>query len=408
MNTINKEFIIKEFSEFEEYNNLELINLSEDELIKMFNIHCEKYSEDIKAVDIYNKLDNSGILIDSPDGYQLLGDLYKKSPRNIHTVKTNLGKIKVSCDHLLETWEGWKKVSTIPPKSLVLSKHGYIEILSNKITSIEEVYDWEVLHENHRYYCDGISSHNTGKTIVMLNAAKNAQKMGYKIYWYDSENAVDKKLMEEFGIDVSNVWYEPCPTVEAFRHSITNLTNNLIEAQRNGMEIPKVMIFLDSIGNLGTIKENADAQSGSMKEDMTRAKRIKSLFRILMLNMAEVKIPFLYSNHTYKTTDFMAQWKGSGGCLTPGHEVLVNYKNNEFKHIEDLVKGELVETLSGKKEIIETFTFDKNVLEIEFEDGSIITCSEDHRFYLGGDIHNDDSWIRAKDLKSTNTILKVG
>ena len=119
--------------------------------------------------------------------------------------------------------------------------------------------------------------------------------------------------MEQFGIDVSQVWYEPCNTVEGFRHSVTNLTNKLIDAQRSGYSIPKVMVFLDSIGNLGTEKELADAESGSTKEDMTRAKRIKSLFRILMTKMAEVKIPFLYSNHTYKTTDFMAAWKGSGG-----------------------------------------------------------------------------------------------
>lgn len=152
-----------------------------------------------------------------------------------------------------------------------------------------------------------------GKTFVMLCAARNAQKMGYYIYWYDSENAVDKKLMEQFGLDTSRVWYEPCNTVESFRTSTTNLTGKLIDAQRNGMEIPKVMVFLDSIGNLGTIKELTDAEEGNQKEDMTRAKRIKSLFRILMTRMAEVKIPFVYSNHVYKTTDFMAAWVGSGG-----------------------------------------------------------------------------------------------
>jgi RecA/RadA recombinase len=152
-----------------------------------------------------------------------------------------------------------------------------------------------------------------GKTFVMLCAARNAQKMGYYIYWYDSENAVDKKLMEGFGIDTSKVWYEPCNTVETFRTSVTNLTGKLIEAKRSGLGIPKVMIFLDSIGNLGTLKELTDAESGSTKEDMTRAKRIKSLFRILMTRMAEVKIPFIYSNHVYKTTDFMAAWVGSGG-----------------------------------------------------------------------------------------------
>lgn len=152
-----------------------------------------------------------------------------------------------------------------------------------------------------------------GKTFVMLCALRNAQQLGYHSYWFDSENAVDRPLMEKFGIDPSKVFYVPCNTVEEFRTATTNLTGKLIEAKRSGLDIPKVAVFLDSIGNLGTLKELNDAESGSTKEDMTRAKRIKSLFRILMTRMAEVKIPFVYSNHVYKTTDFMAAWVGSGG-----------------------------------------------------------------------------------------------
>lgn len=246
-----------------------------------------------------------------------------------------------------------------------------------------------------------------GKTFVMLSALRNAQSMGYYCYWYDSENAVDKKLMENFGIDTSKVWYEPCNTVESFRTSVTNLTGKLINAKRNGMEIPKVMVFLDSIGNLGTLKELNDAESGSTKEDMTRAKRIKSLFRILMTRMAEVKIPFIYSNHVYKTTDFMAAWVGSGGCLTPGHKVLVDKKTMSYINIEDLKEGDFVETLNGKKEVKDTFEFNKKIIEVEFEDGTIIKCSEEHRFYIGGDIHDNSSWIKAKDLVKGSTILTV-
>jgi len=240
----------------------------------------------------------------------------------------------------------------------------------------------------------------------MLCAARNAQVMGYKLYWYDSENAVDRKLMLQFGIDVSQVWYEPCNTVEGFRHSVYNLTEKLIEAQRNGYEIPKVMVLLDSIGNLGTLKEHADAESGSSKEDMTRAKRIKSLFRILMTRMAEVKIPFLYSNHTYKTTDFHAAWKGSGGCLTPGHKILIDKDSMTYSNIEDLKRGDIVETISGKRFITDTFEFDKSVIEVEFEDGSKLTCSEDHRFYLGGDVLDDNNWVKVKDLLVNDEILK--
>ena len=47
----------------------------------------------------------------------------------------------------------------------------------------------------------------TGKTFLLLNAIKQAQSMGYSIVFYDSENAVDRELVEKFGIDTKNMKY---------------------------------------------------------------------------------------------------------------------------------------------------------------------------------------------------------
>ncbi|NCA96378.1 MAG: DNA recombination/repair protein RecA, partial [Methanomicrobia archaeon] len=41
---------------------------------------------------------------------------------------------------------------------------------------------------------------STGKTFLMLNAAANAQKQGYVVIWYDSENAIDRNTCINFGI----------------------------------------------------------------------------------------------------------------------------------------------------------------------------------------------------------------
>jgi hypothetical protein len=71
------------------------------------------------------------------------------------------------------------------------------------------------------------------------------------------------------------------------------------EAKRNGAELPKIMILLDSAGNLATQKEIDDATSGSDKADMTRAKLLKSAFRILMTKLGICKIPFIFTNNTY-------------------------------------------------------------------------------------------------------------
>ena len=153
----------------------------------------------------------------------------------------------------------------------------------------------------------------TGKTYLILNAVKQAQEMGYSIVFYDSENAVDKKLVEKFGIDPKKFRYEPCNTVQEFRSSVTALTDLLIEQKNKGAELPRVLIILDSAGNLATQKEIDDAKSGSDKADMTRAKLLKSTFRILMTKLGIVKVPFLFTNHTYQTQDLFSRQVGGGG-----------------------------------------------------------------------------------------------
>jgi len=122
----------------------------------------------------------------------------------------------------------------------------------------------------------------TGKTYLILNAIKQAQKQGYSIIFSDSENAVDKSLVEKFGIDPKTFRYEPCNTVQEFRSSVTAITDVLIEQKKKGIKLPKIMVVLDSAGNLATQKEIDDAKSGSSKADMTRAKLLKSTFRIIM------------------------------------------------------------------------------------------------------------------------------
>jgi len=167
-------------------------------------------------------------------------------------------------------------------------------------------------YPNNRAVCLGGPS-GTGKTFLALNAVRQAQEMGYSIIYYDSENAVDRTLVEKFDIDASRFRYEPCNTVQEFRTSITALTDTLIAQKNKGVSLPKIMIVLDSAGNLATQKEIDDAKSGSDKTDMTRAKLMKSTFRIIMTKLGICKIPLLFTNHTYMTIDLFAKQVGSGG-----------------------------------------------------------------------------------------------
>jgi RecA/RadA recombinase len=161
--------------------------------------------------------------------------------------------------------------------------------------------------------CSVAGPSGTGKTYLMLNTVKRAIDMGYSIVYYDSEAAVDREQMQKFGIDTTKVNYQPVNTVQDFRTSVTRITKKMQEAKAAGAELPKVMIILDSAGNLATAKEIEDASSGSDKADMSRSKILKSVFRIIMTPMADLKIPFLFTNHTYLSQSFIPMQIAGGG-----------------------------------------------------------------------------------------------
>ena len=161
--------------------------------------------------------------------------------------------------------------------------------------------------------CSIAGPSGTGKTYLILNSVKGAIDMGYHVIFYDSEAAVDKTTMEKFGIDTTKVNYQPVNTVQEFRQSVTTITKKMQEAKRVGSKLPKMMIILDSAGNLATKKEIDDAVSGNEKSDMTRSKILKSIFRIIMTPLADLKIPFLFTNHTYQTQDFISRQVAGGG-----------------------------------------------------------------------------------------------
>jgi len=198
--------------------------------------------------------------------------------------------------------------------------------------------------------CSIAGPSGTGKTFLVLNSVKRAIEMGYFVIYYDSEAAVDKDQMVKFGIDVSKVNYQPINTVQEFRTSVTTLTSKMQEVKRNGGTTPKIMMILDSAGNLATQKEIDDARSGSEKADMTRSKVLKSIFRIIMTPLADLKIPFIFTNHTYQTQDFISRQVAGGGTGPEYAASIVLY----------LGKAQLKESSGEKAGIIVTAKPNKN------------------------------------------------
>jgi RecA/RadA recombinase len=133
------------------------------------------------------------------------------------------------------------------------------------------------------------------KTAFALLMASSYLKK-YKdsvILFYDSEFGTPKKYFETFNIDMNRVLHTPITDVEQLKHDIMA---QLQELEKDD----KVIIVLDSIGNLASKKEVEDAIEGKSVADMSRAKQIKSLFRMITPHLTIKDIPMVVVNHTYK------------------------------------------------------------------------------------------------------------
>jgi RecA/RadA recombinase len=158
----------------------------------------------------------------------------------------------------------------------------------------------------------------TGKTFLALNICREAQEMGYNIIYCDSEAAVDQDIIQNFGVDPEKFRYQPVSTPLEVRQFVAHLCDQLKKAKEGGKALPKIMLVLDSLGNLATTKERSDAISGSDKRDMTKQQELRSLFRVITADLAELKIPFVFTNHTYATIGSYVPGQtisGGGGAI---------------------------------------------------------------------------------------------
>jgi len=84
--------------------------------------------------------------------------------------------------------------------------------------------------------------------------------------------------------------------------------------QLNGVERgDNIMVVVDSVGNLASKKEVEDALEGKSVADMTRAKQMKSLFRMITPHLTIKDIPAIVVNHTYKEIGLFPKDVVSGG-----------------------------------------------------------------------------------------------
>lgn len=152
----------------------------------------------------------------------------------------------------------------------------------------------------------GPSKHFKSAFALLMAGAYMKKYPDAVMLFYDSEFGTPQSYFESFGIDMERVVHTPIVDVEELKFDITNQLSNI---EKND----KVIIVLDSMGNLASKKEAEDALDGKSVADMSRAKQFKSLYRIITPHLNLKDIPMIVVNHTYKTLEMYSKDVVSGG-----------------------------------------------------------------------------------------------
>ena len=139
----------------------------------------------------------------------------------------------------------------------------------------------------------GPSKHfKTAFSLLMAKAYLDKYQDGVVLF-YDSEFGTPQSYFDSFGIDNERVIHTPITDIEQLKFDIMKQLDSVERDEH-------VIILIDSIGNLASKKEVEDALDGKAVADMSRAKQLKSLFRMVTPHLTLKDIPMVVVNHTYK------------------------------------------------------------------------------------------------------------
>lgn len=123
---------------------------------------------------------------------------------------------------------------------------------------------------------------------------------------YDSEFGITPEYLSMNGIDSTKIIHIPIEHIEQLKFDIVK---RLDQIERND----HVFIMIDSLGALSSKKEVDDAADEKSVGDMTRAKSIRSLLRIITPHLTMKDIPCIVVNHIYNTMEMYSKTVVGGG-----------------------------------------------------------------------------------------------
>jgi len=234
------------------------------------------------------------------------------------------------------------------------------------------------------------------------------------LLFYDSEFGTPQSYFDTFGIDTNRVLHTPITDIEQLKFDVMNQLTNLERGEH-------LIIVIDSIGNLASKKEVEDALEQKSVADMSRAKQIKSLFRMVTPHLTMKDIPMIVVNHTYKEIGmFPKDIVGGGtGSYYSADNIFIIGRQQEKEGTEIvgynfIVNVEKSRYVKEKSKIPVTVSFNGGIskwsglLDLALESGHVIKPS--NGWYSKVDVDTgevEDQKFREKDTNTKEFWLPI-
>lgn len=201
-------------------------------------------------------------------------------------------------------------------------------------------------------------------SFALLMAGAYLQKFEDAIVlFYDSEFGSPQDYFTSYGIDPSRVLHTPVANIEELKFDIMAQLDELTREDH-------VMVVVDSIGNLASKKEVDDALDEKSVADMTRAKALKGLFRMVTPYLTMKDIPMVGVAHTYKEIGlFPKEIVGGGtGILYAADNIWIigrqqEKDGREIKGYHFIINVEKSRFVKEKSRIPISVTFDGGIMK---------------------------------------------
>ena len=318
---------------------------------------------------------NYKIEILTPDGYQKIGSWYDKGILPTKSISTNSFTTTCANNHLIQLCnDKWMMADDLAVGDVIQTIYGYETIIKIEDSGNLECFDFEILHPNHRYWGDGMSSHNSGKSYVCSgNIIKNAQEQDIFVILIDSENALDESWLKALGVDTS-----PDKLLKlnmAMIDDVAKTISDFMKEYKEMTDVPKILFVVDSLGMLLTPTDVKQLEDGDLKGDMGRKpKALTALVRNCVNMFGTYNVGLVATNHTYSSQNiFDPDDKISGGQgFIYASSIVIGMQKFKLKEDMDGIKTSTVNGIRSKCKIMKSRyakPFEEVEIKIPFDVG---------------------------------------